>query len=150
LAGNPCLVTTRPRARSRASKLARGYLAADDPGRRSMRVRILLSAAFFCAACPLQAQIWAPPGDALPKLGGPMQTAPHAGTLHEAGQAIRQARRDGELTPIEARQLRRERRILDAIAERYAADGLTPGEAADLDFRAHVLLDQARAKRTKH
>jgi len=114
-----------------------------------MRVRFLLAAALSFTACPLQAQYWAPPGDGLPKASPQFQSTPHVETLHDAGQAIRQARRDGELTRPEARQFRREQRILVAIADRYAQDGLTPGEAADLDFRAHVLLDQVQAKRTK-
>jgi hypothetical protein len=115
-----------------------------------MRIPVLLAATFAISACPLQAQIWAPPGNGLPKTSyGPVEPTPHVATLHKAGEAIRQARRDGELTRSEAKHLRREQRILGAIAERYAADGLTPGEAADLDFRAHVLLDQAQAKRLK-
>jgi hypothetical protein len=114
-----------------------------------MRIPILIAAASALAACPLQAQLWAPPGDGLPKAGGTFQASPSVGALHDAGQAIRQGRREGELTRVEAKQLRREQRILGAIAERYAEDGLTPGEAADLDFRAHVLLDQVHAKRTR-
>ena len=102
-----------------------------------MRVRILLVATFAFAACPLQAQIWAPPGNGLPKSNG-TPTA-HVDTLQDAGRAIRQGRREGQLTQPEAKHLRREQRILGAIAERYAQDGLTPGEAADLDFRAHAL-----------
>jgi hypothetical protein len=114
-----------------------------------MRVGVLLAAGLLPIACPLQAQFWAPPGDGLPNASGAFQAAPHLATLRDAGQAIRQARRDGELTRPEAKQLRREQRILGAIAERYAADGLTPSEAAELDFRAHVLLDQVQARRTK-
>ena len=114
-----------------------------------MRVRVLLVATLAFAACPLRAQIWAPPGNGLPKPYAPAQAAPHLETLHDAGQDIRQGRQTGELTPAEAKHLRREQRVLGAIAERYAEDGLTPGEAADLDFRAHVLRDQVQAARTK-
>jgi hypothetical protein len=114
-----------------------------------MRVPLLLAATLAFAACPLHAQIWAPPGNGLPRSDRGFRTG-HVETLHDAGQDIRQGRRDGELTRSEAKHLRREQRILGAIAERYAEDGLTPGEAADLDFREHVLLDQAQAKRLKH
>ena len=114
-----------------------------------MRLRLLLVAALAFAACPLQAQIWAPPGSGLPGPSGSVQHTAHADTLHDARRAIRQGRHEGQLTPSEARQLRREKRILDAIAQRYAADGLTPSEAAALDFRSHVLLDQVRASRSK-
>ena len=114
-----------------------------------MRVRVLLVATLAFATSPLQAQLWAPPGDGLPKPYGPVEPTPHVATLQDAGQAIREGRRDGQLTRTEAKQLRREQRILGAIAERYAEDGLTPGEAADLDFRAHVLLEQTQAKRLK-
>lgn len=112
-----------------------------------MRIRLLIVATVAFAAGPLHAQIWAPPGDGLPNAPGRVQPAPLVYTLHDAGQAIRQGRREGDLTRVEARQLRREQRILTAVAQRYAEDGLTAGEAADLDFRAHVLLDQVQAKR---
>jgi hypothetical protein len=115
-----------------------------------MRVPVLLAATFAIATCPLHAQFWSPPGNGLPTPYGPAQVTPHVETLHDAGQAIRQGRRDGQLTQPEAKHLRREQRILGAIAERYAEDGLTPAEAADLDFRAHVLLDQVQATRSKH
>ena len=114
-----------------------------------MRVRVLPVVMLAFAACPLHAQLWAPPGDGLPKPYGPVEPTPHVATLQDAGQAIRQGRRDGQLSRTEARHLRREQGVLDAIAERYAEDGLTPSEAADLDFRAHVLLDQVQAKRLK-
>lgn len=115
-----------------------------------MRLALLVAAAFAFTACPLQAQLWAPPGDGLPKAPVTFQSSAPDYALHDAGRAIRQARRDGELTRSEAKQFRREQRILGAIAERYAQDGLTPGEAADLDFRAHVLLEQVQAKRSRH
>jgi hypothetical protein len=114
-----------------------------------MRVPVLLAATAAFAGCPLHAQIWAPPGNSLPKPYAPAQATPHLETLQDAGHDIRQGRRDGDLTRSEAKRLRREQRILGAIAERYAEDGLTPGEAADLDFRAHVLHDQVQAPRTK-
>jgi hypothetical protein len=147
LAGKPGVVTTRPPLFIPAQARLR-LLAFERSGRRSMRVRILLVVTFAFAACPLQAQIWAPPGNGLPKSNG-TPTA-HVDTLQDAGRAIRQGRREGQLTQPEAKHLRREQRILGAIAERYAQDGLTPGEAADLDFRAHVLLDQVQATRSKH
>jgi hypothetical protein len=111
-----------------------------------MRRPVLLALVPLLAATPLQAQFWSPPGNGLPRTYAP-PPAEHSATLHDVRQAIRDGRRDGELSREDARQLRREQRILSAIAERYAADGLNAGEAADLDFRAHALLDQVQASR---
>ena len=106
---------------------------------------VLLALLPLLAAAPAQAQFWSPPGNGLPRTYAP--PAPHNETLHDVRQAIHDGRRDGELSRDDARHLRREQRILSAIAERYASDGLSAGEAADLDFRAHALLDQVQASR---
>jgi hypothetical protein len=110
-----------------------------------MRRSVLLALVPLLAATPLQAQFWSPPGNGLPKAYA--LPAAHVDTLHDVRQAIRDGRRDGELSRADAKHLRREQRILSAIAERYAADGLGAGEADDLDFRAHALLEQVQAAR---
>jgi hypothetical protein len=110
-----------------------------------MRRPILFAVLPLLAATPADAQFWSPPGNGLPRIS--TSAAEQTRTMHDARRAIRDARRDGELSRADARHLRREQRILSAIADRYAADGLTAGEAADLDFRAHALLDRVQAAR---
>ena len=113
-----------------------------------MRSTVLLAIVPLLLAAPAAAQFWSPPGNGPARSPVQFQVDPQPRTIDDARDAIRDGRRSGQLSPTDAKHLHREQRILSAIAERYAKDGLTPSEAADLDFRAHALLDRLEAART--
>jgi hypothetical protein len=52
---------------------------------------------------------------------------------------IERARDEGQLSKREARQLRREARLIGRLADRYAAGGLSPAERRELGTRTQVL-----------
>jgi hypothetical protein len=54
---------------------------------------------------------------------------------------IDDARSTGRISRGEARGYRREARAIGALARRYSADGLSPWEANELEFRARALRD---------
>jgi len=55
------------------------------------------------------------------------------------------ARENGEIDRREARAIQRERRAIQSIATRYAADGLSDSELRELQIRTFVLRDMANA-----
>jgi hypothetical protein len=112
-------------------------------------MRTLLATMPLLLAAPLSAHASGSPGAAPFQPQVSIQAPPNARPLHEADKAIREGRRDGQLSRSEAKRLRREERILASVSEREAGDGLAPGEAADLDFRSHVLVEQVDAARLK-
>lgn len=57
-------------------------------------------------------------------------------------RSIRAGRKSGQLTRAEAHRLRRQAALIDAMADRYTADGISAGEAGELDMRADVLSHQ--------
>ena len=67
--------------------------------------------------------------------------------LREARETIDRRYRDGELTRREARQMRREVRLVDRLQYRYGHDGLRPDERAELSLRAQELRVRAAAPR---
>lgn len=74
-------------------------------------------------------------------------TAPPRGTdvyrqTDRIDRSIRAGRKSGQLTRAEAHRLRRQAALIDAMADRYAADGISAGEAGELDTRADVLSHQ--------
>jgi hypothetical protein len=65
--------------------------------------------------------------------------------LREARETIDRRYESGELTRREARQLRREVRLVDRLQYRYGADGLRPDERTELALRAQELRSRAAA-----
>jgi hypothetical protein len=61
---------------------------------------------------------------------------------------IRTGSRNGQLSHKQAKELRREAAEISALEARYAADGLSDAEAAELQTRAEVLRSIIRAKRS--
>ncbi|MBN8844083.1 MAG: hypothetical protein J0H88_12640 [Sphingomonadales bacterium] len=66
--------------------------------------------------------------------------------LLKSREQIQRAREDGNLTKQEARSLRREARQIDALAERYSADGLSDSERRELDMRVRALQSLTTAQ----
>jgi hypothetical protein len=61
---------------------------------------------------------------------------------------IRAGSRYGQLSRKQAKELRREAAEISALETRYAADGLSDAEAAELQTRAEVLRSIINAKRS--
>lgn len=108
-------------------------------------MRQLLIATLVIAA-PAVAQIrdpagsnagWPAPRPALPGV---------ARELHAVDRSIRAARDAEKLSRREARELRRERRRIAALEERYARDGLSESERAGLQARIAALRSVAGAR----
>jgi hypothetical protein len=59
--------------------------------------------------------------------------------LRDVRGRIDDARESGRISPGEARSYRREARAIGALAGRYGADGLSPSEANEVEFRARAL-----------
>jgi len=59
--------------------------------------------------------------------------------LRAARRDIDRRRKNGELSRREARELRRESRRIEGLAQRYARDGLSDSERDQLELHAHAL-----------
>lgn len=64
--------------------------------------------------------------------------------LRKVDKVIREGRETGRLSKQDAKGLRKERRQIGALAERYGSDGLSSREAEELYVRERVLESQAR------
>ena len=67
--------------------------------------------------------------------------------LREARRSIERRRDNGELSRREARQLRREVRVVERLTYRYGHDGLRADERRELALRASVLRARSEAPR---
>lgn len=67
--------------------------------------------------------------------------------LRDLSDAIEDARDAGQLDRRTARRLRREARLQDSTAERYARDGLSADESRELQSRAIIAREQANLLR---
>lgn len=67
--------------------------------------------------------------------------------LGEARARIKAGRSRGELTKREARALRRDAAMIETLADRYGADGLSDSERRELDMRTGVLRTLVAAQR---
>ncbi len=92
-----------------------------------------------------------PSGDRMPGIvdRGTTPAQPTIGReLLKSRNQIRQGQKDGDLSKREARALRREARQIDALADRYSADGLSDSERRELDMRVRALQSLTAAQRT--
>ena len=65
--------------------------------------------------------------------------------LDDARRSVSDRRRSGDLTKSEARALKKQQRVLEALGDRYAADGLSESEERELAMLSQALLDLSRA-----
>ncbi|PAL24548.1 hypothetical protein [Sphingopyxis sp. GW247-27LB] len=114
---------------------------------------ILFPALFLALPSVAQAQFVAGPGPApepMPGIvdRGTLPTMPSLGhQLGEARDRIEGGRKRGELTKREARGLRRDAGMIETLADRYGADGLSDSERRELDMRTEVLRTLTAAQR---
>ena len=69
--------------------------------------------------------------------------------LRETRRTIERRRDNGELSRREARQLRREVRVVERLTYRYGQDGLRADERRELALRASVLRARSEAPRSR-
>jgi hypothetical protein len=100
----------------------------------------------FSLAAPAAAQIAGRPnyGDVprVDRIGRADSRLPGPGIgndLRDVRGRIDDARDAGRISRGEARGYRREARAIGALASRYGADGLSPWEESELEFRAQAL-----------
>jgi hypothetical protein len=113
-----------------------------------MRVLTITAlAAGFLVSMPAAAQIAGPP----PISSGPGSAWSRSPSIYRQIEKIESGVRDGkeagQLSPREARALRREGRRIEAMEQRYAADGLSYSEGRALEMRTEMLRSLANAKR---
>lgn len=65
--------------------------------------------------------------------------------LDDARRSVADRRRSGDLSKSEARSLKKQQRVLQALGDRYAADGLSESEERELAMLSQALLDLSRA-----
>ncbi|WP_260926788.1 hypothetical protein [Novosphingobium sp. 9] len=113
---------------------------------------------FTCStliALPAQAQIVGPLPD-----GSTVDRTVYAQTQSEAvdyGQdrlrtraVIDEARSSGHLSHHESKALRRQAGYIDALADRFGADGYSPSKLKELDFRERALEGLAGAAKSRN
>jgi hypothetical protein len=108
---------------------------------------IIAVAATFLVSMPAAAQIAGRP---------PISSGPGSGwsrspsiyrQVEKIEDGIHDGRRSEQLSRREARGLRREGRRIQAMEQRYAADGLSDSEFRALEMRTEMLRSLANAKR---
>lgn len=65
--------------------------------------------------------------------------------LDDARRSISDRRRSGDLSKTEARALKKQQRVLQALGDSYAEDGLSASEERELAMLSQALLDLSRA-----
>ena len=76
---------------------------------------------------------------------------PGPGVRRDVGdirKRIERARESGSISKREAKQLKREARLIGALSHRYGRDGMSSSERAELEARAHYLRDAVNRPRT--
>lgn len=116
---------------------------------RATLVAILTGLAF--AAIPQMAAAQMVPRSPPPPSGSRIiikpAEVPAPTELRNLRDTIEEGRDAGTLDRRTARHLRREARLLDSVAERYARDGLSPDESRELQVRAIIAREQANLLR---
>lgn len=112
-----------------------------------MTLRLLPLVLLSLSPATAWAQIVGPPAPQPDRVTGISGIGPYLTEMHETRSHIDDARDAGQLSKRQARALRKEARQTDALARRYASDGVSPSEARELDMRARALDSLAGAAR---
>lgn len=105
-----------------------------------MRIPAIIIFAVAAIGGPAAAQSWT--GINTPPDMAVLQGTDTYRQVDRIDDSIRDGRRHGQLTRAQAHRLRRVGYAIDAMADRYGADGVSAGEAAELDTRADLLSHQ--------
>ena len=100
----------------------------------------------FAAGLPGPGQIYGPPAPA-PRASRVTALPGIGPDVHQIFKSIHDGRQEGQLSGKQARELRREARLIGDLQARYASDGLTEPEQAELRNRAEVLRAITNSKR---
>ena len=107
------------------------------------------------AIAAFTAMLWSSPAAAQFWGGTQMSVPPPASTpsfdrgIGKARHEIRDARRAGQLTREDAKALRREQRLIGALQRRYASDGMSDSERAEIATRLELLRNDTIARRSR-
>jgi hypothetical protein len=118
-----------------------------------MRAQTLLFFAPILLSAQASAQFYPAPGpgprrsppEVATTVSRPSSTWPQVGRVYSD---IDEGRRAGQLTHGQARALRREAGEIATLEQRYAADGLSDSEAAELNNRIAALVSAINAERS--
>jgi hypothetical protein len=115
-----------------------------------MRGYGLLLIASVLLASPASAQFYSVPAHVQrpPTTISAGSSTASAPVISDVYADIRTGAREGQLSHKQAKELRREAGEISALETRYAADGLSDAEAAELQTRAEVLRSIVNAKRS--
>ncbi|MXP26774.1 hypothetical protein GRI39_12080 [Altererythrobacter indicus] len=107
-------------------------------------MRKVLILGLLACSFPAQAQMGPPaPSDILED----QPDVPAAREIDLARDNIHEGRKDGSLSKSQARNLKKHAARIDAVAERYARDGLSQSEQRDLSFQSRALESLTNAER---
>jgi hypothetical protein len=117
-----------------------------------MRAHIALLVTGILAATSASAQFYPAPGPgthrappAVASTSVKNSTVPNIGLVY---RDIDEGRRNGQLSHRQARELRREAGEISTLEQRYAADGMSDSEAAELQNRVEALKSITDSKRS--
>jgi len=118
-----------------------------------MRAQSVVFVAILMFAVPAAAQFYPAPGPG-PHRSPPMvattvsQTKSIAPQIGRVYSDIDQGRSAGQLSHKQAKQLRIEAEEISVLEQRYAVDGLSDSEAAELNTRIEALVGVINAERS--
>jgi hypothetical protein len=128
--------------------MLRRAICNDHPaGVMVMRIVAIGLALAMTVAPPASAQIWGGTSPSLPS-AGPRDLG--AGRdLGKASRDIRDGSSSNQLSRREARSLRRERNAIRSLESRYARNGISDSERAEIQTRLEILRSETVARRTR-
>ncbi|MCT8000622.1 hypothetical protein NZL82_01885 [Sphingomonas sanguinis] len=112
-----------------------------------MRHQVIVAAALLAlsTAAPAQFTQAGPPADGVAMPSQPSVRSDRAAIR----RSIREGRRSGDISRAEARSFRRDDAAIGSLADRFAADGLSLSEQAELQSRTEALRGMVNARRVR-
>jgi len=116
-----------------------------------MRHQAILAAALLAhpIAAPAQFTQAGPPADIVAMPGQPDVSPNMSNDRRDIRRSIREGRRSGDISRVEARSFRRDDAAIGSLADRFASDGLSLSEQAELQSRTQALRGMVNARRVR-